>query len=503
MICIPIVGPSMSKAQEQIISSAKIADIIELRLDLIETHEPNELIEAVNLPVIVTNRSKQDGGQFKGVDEDRLQSLRDSLKAGANYVDIEVSTPRELLQPFLEESDPANIILSYHDFSHTPEDLNLLYETMCEMPGEIIKIVTYARDLDDNLKMFELIKRAKSENQKLIGLCMGNLGEISRILSPLFGGYLTFGSLEVGMESAPGQITATNLKDIYRVNAERADFKIYGLIGNPVSKSLGYLVHNRAFQEKSSPDIYVSFLIDNVENFFNSFKDFFSGLSVTMPAKEQIIPLLSRVDKTAKKIGAVNTVVKEGVDWVGYNTDCSAAISALEACTSLQSKNILIIGSGGTAKAIGFGVKEKGGQLTITYNKNKERGESLAKELGCELVHVREAGTLSIDILINCSPVGMSPNVNETPFLARDLKEGMVVFDSVYNPLETKLLREAKTAGCTVIPGIELFINQAALQFKIWTGKTAPIEIMRRATPGYGQEFPRLKEVAVPPLLRD
>ena len=488
MICIPIVGPSMSKAREQITSAVEIADVLEFRLDLIETYELNALLDASSLPVIVTNRSKLDGGQFKGEDEDRVQSLRDALKAGADYVDIEVSTPREILQPLLEESDPTQIILSYHDFSHTPEDFNPLYETMCEMPGEIIKIVTYARDLHDNLKMFELLKRAKQEKQKLIGLCMGNLGEISRILSPLFGGFLTFGSLATGQESAPGQMPAITLKDIYRVNDERADFKVYGVVGNPVSKSLGYLVHNRAFHEKDSPDIYVSFLVDNVEKFFNGFKDLFSGLSVTMPAKEQIMPLLSRVDETAKKIGAVNTVVREGDQWVGYNTDCSGAIKALEACTSLQGKNVLILGCGGTAKAIGYGVKEKGGRLTITYHGDKERGESLAKELACELVHAREAGTRPIDILINCSPVGMSPNVDETPFLARDLKQGMVVFDSVYNPMETKLLREAKTAGCTVIPGIELFINQAARQFELWTGQTAPTEIMRRATPGYRKQ---------------
>ncbi len=479
MICIPIVGPSMSKAQEQIESALEIADILELRLDLIESSNLNALLSSSTLPVIVTNRSKHDGGQFKGSDVDRLQSLRDALKAGADYVDIEVSTPREYLQPFLEESDPAKIILSYHDFSHTPEDFNPLYETMCEMPGDIVKIVTYARDLSDNLKMFELLKRAKREKQKLIGLCMGDLGEISRILSPLFGGHLTFGSLETGQESAPGQMPAKTLKDIYRVNAERSDFKIYGVIGNPVSKSLGYLVHNHAFQEKGSPDIYVSFLVDNVEKFFNSFKGFFNGLSVTMPAKEQIMPLLDRVDETAKKIGAVNTVVKEGTDWVGYNTDCSGAISALEACTSLQGKNVLILGSGGTAKAIGYGVKEKGGKLTVTYNKNKERGENLAKELDCELVHARDAGTRAIDVLINCSPVGMSPNVTESPFSARDFKEGMVVFDSVYNPLETRLLREAKSAGCMVIPGYELFINQAARQFELWTGQPAPIDSMR------------------------
>ena len=394
-------------------------------------------------------------------------------------MDIEVSTPRELLQPFLEGVDPSKIILSYHDFSHTPEDFNPLYDAMCELPGDIIKIVTYARDLHDNLKMFDLLKRAKQENKKLIGLCMGDLGEISRVLSPLFGGFLTFGSLETGQESAPGQMPAKTLKDIFRVNTARSDFKIYGVIGNPVSKSQGYLVHNKAFEEKGSSDIYVSFRVDNVEKFFHGYKDFFSGLSVTMPAKEQIIPLLDRIDDTAGKFGAVNTVVKEGSDWVGYNTDCSGAISALEACTTLQGKNILILGSGGTAKAIGYGVKEKGGRLTVTYNKNKERGESLAKELGCDLVYARDAGIRPIDVLINCSPVGMSPNVNESPFPARDFKEGMVVFDSVYNPLETRLLREAKAAGCTVIPGSELFINQAARQFELWTGQSAPIDTMR------------------------
>jgi len=479
MICVPIVGSSMPKALEQIDASEKVADILELRLDLMDSPDLDTLLKAVNKPVIVTNRSKLDGGQFKGNDEERVQALRHAMEAGASYVDIEVSTPREYLQPFLEGHDTSRIILSYHDFSHTPEDLNPLYEAMNDLPGEILKIVTYARDLGDNLKMFQLLERAKKENKKLIGLCMGDLGEISRVLSPLYGGFLTFGSLETGKESAPGQIPASVLKNIYRVNDARENFKVYGVIGNPVSKSMGYLIHNRAFREIDSPDIYVSFLVENEEKFFMAFKDFFSGLSVTMPAKENIMPLLDQIDPIAQSIGAVNTVVQEDGKWVGYNTDCSGAVSALESCTSLIDKNVLILGSGGTAKAIGYGVKEKGGKLTVTYNRNKERGESLARELGCDLVHCRDAGTRPIDILINCSPVGMSPNINETPFLARDFKDGMVVFDSVYNPLETRLLREAKAAGCTVIPGSELFINQAARQFELWTGKSAPIGAMR------------------------
>ena len=183
----------------------------------------------------------------------------------------------------------------------------------------------------------------------------------------------------------------------------------------------------------------------------------FTGLSVTMPFKEDLEPLLNRIDGMAQKIGAVNTVVKEGDDWSGYNTDCSGALQALQEQIELKGKKVLIIGAGGTAKAIGFGVVEAGAQLTVTYNRNRQRGEELAQTLNCELVSIREIGERSFDVVINCSPVGMHPNTGETPLSSRYLKEGMVVFDSVYNPPETRLIREAMKAGCTVIPGTELF----------------------------------------------
>ena len=479
MICIPIVGPSMEKALEDISAAEKLADIIELRLDLIARFDLSELIKATTLPLIATNRTKLEGGQFKGSEEERVQILRQAMQSGADYIDIETSTPKELLQSILENKGKTQVILSYHNFTNTMDDLEPLYEIMCDLPGDILKIVTYAQDISDNLKMFRLLERAKKENRKLIALCMGENGEISRVLSPLLGGLLTFGALETGKESAPGQIAANVLRNVYRADRPRENFKIYGVIGNPVSKSMGYLIHNRAFQEIGSKDIYVSFLIKNAEKFFNEFKGFFSGLSVTMPFKENIIPLLDEVDETARKIGAVNTVVKTPKGWKGSNTDCTGAIQALEKHLDLKEKNVLIIGAGGTAKAIGYGVVEKGGWLTVTYNKNKERGVQLAKELGCRLASIRDIRDHDFDVLINCSPVGMSPNVEETPFLSRNLKKGMLVFDSVYNPPETRLIREARAAGCTVVTGVELFINQAVGQFELWTGKKAPIEAMR------------------------
>ena len=481
MICVPLVGPTMQKALSDIAAAEQVADILELRLDLIENPDLPKLLQSVAKPCIVTNRTKVEGGQFKGTEEARVRVLRQAMDAGADYIDIETSTPRELLQPILESAGKTRIILSYHNFSNTLDDLDPLYEVMSELSASaVLKIVTYAQDLSDNLKMFKLLQRAAKEDRKLIGLCMGEKGEISRILSPLMGGFLTFGSLQTGKESAPGQIPAAILKNVYRVNLARPSFKIYGVIGNPIAKSMGYLIHNRAFSEIGSPDIYVPFLVDNAEKFFHDFAEWFEGLSVTMPFKEDMAPLLTRVDKGAQTIGSINTVVKEDGGWAGYNTDCIGAMQALEAHLDLTDKNVLIIGAGGTAKAIGHGVVERGGRLTLTYNRNRERAQNLAKDLNAEMISVREVGERPVDVIINCSPVGMSPHDGETPVSSRFLSEGMVVFDSVYNPPETRLIREARQAGCMVIPGVELFLNQAAAQFELWTKNSAPVAAMHQ-----------------------
>lgn len=480
MICVPIVSPSMPRALEDIVAAEPLADIIELRLDLIADADIPALLKATNKPCIVTNRTKREGGQFKGSEEERVGKLRQAVDAGAAYIDIEASTPRELLKAVLNSKGASQAILSYHNFTNTPDDLNPLYAIMTEIPADVIKIVTYAEDINDNLKMFQILNRARKDQKKLIGLCMGEKGEISRILSPLMGGFLTFGCLETGKESAPGQITAFALKHVYQVGRRRDNFKIYGVIGNPISKSMGYLIHNRAFQETASPDIYVPFLVENVEKYFRAFEPYFNGLSVTMPFKESMFPLLDDIDSTAKKIGAINTVVRVNNRWKGYNTDCVGALKALESQVDLQGRNVLIVGAGGTAKAIGHGVKERGGNLTLTYHKNRERGEKLAADLDCKLIAAHEIGACAVDVLINCSPVGMNPNVEATPVPAQYLKPGMVVLDAVYNPPQTRLLREAEKAGCKIISGVEFFIHQAAAQFELWTGAPAPADAMRK-----------------------
>jgi len=479
MICIPIVGPTQHKSLEDIAAAEPLADMIELRLDLMSDFDLGTLLSASTKPCIVTNRTKREGGQFSGSEEERIGLLKQAVAAGADYVDIETSTPKELLKPFLESDHQSKVILSYHNFTDTPEEIGHLYDLMCAMPADILKIVTYARDITDNLALFELLHRSKKDDKKLIALCMGEKGEASRILSPLLGGFLTFGSLETGKETAPGQITGATLKNIYRVCDKRNSFKIFGVIGNPVYKSMGYLIHNRAFKETGSTDIYVPFLVDNVEKFFKGFSPYFEGLSVTMPFKESIMAEMDEIEETAKKIGAVNTVVRDGKSWKGYNTDCMGALQALEKHVDLKNKNVLIVGAGGTAKAIGYGVYEKGAKITVTYNRDKEKGIRLGSELKAKVVSIQDVDKEEIDVLINCSPVGMSPNLEETPVPSRCLRKGMIVFDSVYNPIETRLIREARVSGCVTISGVELFVNQAVGQFELWTGQKAPTDIMR------------------------
>ncbi len=480
MICIPIVGPSQQQALQDLERSQNLADIIELRMDLIPDANLQELMQAAGKPVIVTYRAKMDGGQFKGTDEERVASIRQAIDLGAPYVDIETSTPGPLLKSVLENKGDSQIILSHHDFTRTDESIEKIYEIMCELPADILKIITYAQDITDNLALFQLLFRARKEERKLIAFCMGEKGEVSRILSVHFGSWLTFGSLETGKESAPGQIPARILKDVYRVNDIASDAKIFGVIGDPVNKSMGYLIHNKAFQLTGLPHVYVPFPVQNVQRFFAAFEPYLGGLSVTMPHKEEIGAVLGTVSPQAKNIGAVNTVVRENDTWAGHNTDGTGALRALKTKGDVAGKNVVIIGAGGTAKAIGHTLKDAGAKLTLTYHRNQKRGQKLADQLGARLIHIDSIASETPDILINCSPVGMTPNVKQTPCPASVLKPGMIVFDSVYNPLETRLISEAKAAGCITIPGIELFVNQAVEQFELWTGKTAPIDAMRQ-----------------------
>ncbi|MGR3293532.1 MAG: shikimate dehydrogenase, partial [Candidatus Scalindua sp.] len=462
--------------------ASKYADIVELRIDYIPELQNalsciEKALKSKTKPVIITNRPEREGGKFNGREQDRLHLLQKAIELGADYVDVEYDSIKQITR-----RNNSKIIISNHNFKETPRNLSKIYNDICQHKPDIVKVVTYANDIIDNIRIFELLQSASIPT---ISFCMGELGSISRILTGKFGGFLTFASLGKGKESAPGQLTVNELSKIYHFKDINTETKLYGIIGNPVSHSMSPAIHNAAFIEKGLNNVYVPLKIANISTFMKECRKIdFHGFSVTIPHKERVLPFLDDIDHTARKIGAINTIVNQNGKLTGYNTDCMAAVMGLECSMketndTLNNKRISIIGAGGAARAIAFGLKEKGCDITI-YNRTIERAEKLSLDVQCRFESFEERHKIDSDILINTTSIGMFPNVDQTPVPKNILKESMIVFDAVYNPIETRLLRDAKGKGCHTVNGLSMFINQAAEQFRLWTNIDPPIELMTK-----------------------
>jgi len=263
-----------------------------------------------------------------------------------------------------------------------------------------------------------------------------------------------------------------------------AQTKLYGVIGNPVQHSLSPVIHNGAFKRLGWNAVYLAFEVKNVKEALRGIRGLgLKGVSITIPFKTEVIPFLDKVEGLAKKIGAVNTIVNRGGKLIGYNTDCDGALEALEEKVRLKGKKVVLLGAGGAGRAIGFGLKERNCQL-IVANRSRDRGEALSRELKCYFIPMSslvkmKAGELQADVVINTTSLGMVPRERETPIPKKLLRKGMMVMDIVYEPLQTKLLREAKEKGCLTINGLEMFVHQGAAQFEIWTGRRPDLKQIR------------------------
>ena len=480
MLCISITEKTTERIIEAI-NSDSYGDLYEIRYDLAEKADLKRIISSVKTqkPLLITNRRKSEGGNFSGSESERISILETAIRLRADYIDIEFSSGKQAIQMLKalakKTSAKTKIILSYHNFKETPENIDEIYSKMKKENCDIIKIVTYANSINNNLKIFNLLQQKKN----LIAFCMGERGQLSRIFCNMKGSFMTYASISDGKESASGQITAKTLKDIYKIDSLNRKTKIYGLVGNPVSESKGYLIHNKCFQKLGLDNVYVNFLVDDVDDFFSGYKEFFSGLSVTMPHKQVVMKYLDDIDESAKKINAVNTIEVKNGKLIGHNTDVYGAIQSIKDKTTIKGKNCLMLGAGGVARAIAYGVLTEGGKLFVSdSDENKARG--FADEFKCKYIPISEIKKINCEVLINATPIGMFPNVDSCVIEENLLKKDMVVFDVVYNPAETKLIRMAKKKGCKVVYGLDMFIYQAVKQFELWTGKKAPIEVMRK-----------------------
>lgn len=494
-ICAVITEETVEAARAAIRRAADVADLIELRLDYLQDFDFGDLntlislIEDKPLPVIITCRSLAEGGRSHVDDRVRIRLLVEGARQTANYCDIEAA---HYQQASALSPDLSRLIVSYHNFDNTPADLDGIYDRVTDLPAAVHKIVTRANAITDTLALFNLLERARNDGKQLIAIAMGQAGVITRVLGPSRGSFLTYGSLTSGKESAEGQLTCEELIDVYRIRQLSRDTRITGIIGSPVGHSASPAMHNRAFAVLGLDAVYLPFEVQDLATFISRMVrpdtrelDWdLRGLSVTIPHKREIIPLLDEVNETAGRIGAVNTVVIDDGRLTGYNTDIQGAIEPLEKACTLRGRSCGVIGSGGAARAIVHGLVERGARVNV-FARNASAADGLSETLGVAVSPIGSLGSSDVSVVINTTPIGMhGHSEGSSPVSAASLQGRRVVYDLVYNPLDTQLLIDARAAGCQTVSGLEMLIAQAALQFELWTGSKPPINDMRNAALG-------------------
>jgi 3-dehydroquinate dehydratase/shikimate dehydrogenase len=459
------------------------AELVELRLDyIVRTVNLKRLMADKKCPSIVTCRREQDGGNWKGTEQERIVLLRSAIAEGVDYVDLE-----EDIAGNIPRFGKTKRIVSYHNFEETPENLREIHDRCCASDPDIVKIVTMAHSPRDNMRLLALIGESEKPT---VAFCMGEMGIPSRILAGKFGAPFTYASFHQERALAPGQLSYADMKDLYRYDAINVDTDVYGVIADPIGHSLSPIIHNSAFRELGIDAVYIPFRVPREEltDFMGMCRQLsIKGLSVTIPHKEDIIPLVTETDNAVDHIGAANTVVFDGFDRRAYNTDHSAAMDSISADLSrghdidhLAGRTALILGAGGAAKAVTHALQSRNTKVVVAARK-KERADQLAKQFHCEAVEWSARHKVNCDLLANCTPVGMHPHVDESPYDGSQLVRSMIVFDTVYNPEQTLLIKQAREKDCHVVTGVDMFVRQAAIQFQLFTEQEPPMDLMRQA----------------------
>ena len=431
-----------------------------------------------HVSTIATCRRVANGGKFRGSLASQLDILTKAAAAGCQFLDLELQSAAHCKRPQLERlRTRAALILSYHDFRGTKK-LEETLEKMVALPADFYKIVTTATTLHDNVVMMKFLEK-NSDRHSLIGLCMGEQGFISRVLGVRAGSAFTFAAVSEDEKTAPGQVTAQELRSTYRIEQVDPATRVYAVAGDPVAHSLSPSIMNAALRRETVNGVYVALHAKTLKDLLGCVKDIpIHGLSITMPYKEAIVSHLDNTDAHTTKIGACNTVVRaQDGKLYGFNTDAAGVVRPLQQRISLEGAKILVLGAGGAARAAVYGLKERGAEVYI-LNRTLGPAQKLARSARARLLKRADLKKLTFDVIINATSVGMG-NTKESPLNENEIK-ARYVFDMVYDPPETRLMKMAKAAGAEVIPGIEMFVQQAARQFEIWTGKPAPLDEMLR-----------------------
>ena len=428
--------------------------------------------------VLATCRRRQNHGKYNGSIEEQLALLDAAVAAGAQAVDIEIETAETAAERVGQFHGRARLVISYHNYESTPP-MDAVINRLMRMPADAYKVVTTARKPSDNLRV--LAAARAYPKQPLVVLAMGELGFPTRVLSPVYGAAYTYAAPSCNEGTAAGQVGAHPLRRLYHVEKLKKTSKVYGVIADPIRHSISPAVHNRAFQLRRIDAVYLPFLVSPayLRDFFTTAAGLpLAGFSVTIPHKQKILRYLDAVDPVARRIGAVNTVWRKGGKWRGANTDVAGVTGPLGRVLKLKNASVLMVGNGGAARGAAFALEGAGAKITMT-GRNFDRVRSLAKICGATALAKDQLAGRHFDAVVHATPLGMYPHVGGCFFEGEIPAD--VVFDLVYNPVETELLKRAKEQGKAVVPGLDMFIEQAVKQFEIWTGDSAPRAAMVRA----------------------
>jgi 3-dehydroquinate dehydratase/shikimate dehydrogenase len=485
MLCVTVARTRHKHTiQEHLDVAAQGAKLVELRLDYIaRSVELARVLKNRPTAVVVTCRRKEDGGRWEKSEEDRLMLLRQSIAMGVEYIDLEEDTAAKI-----PRYGKTKRIVSYHNFEGVPANLEEIHARLAKLDADIVKIAVQAQSFEDSARVIELMRNAKIPT---IGIAMGDYGSMTRILGTRYGAPFTFCVFNLDRRVAPGQLSYHDMKNIYRVDSITDKTKIFGVVADPVAHSYSPMLHNSAFQANELDCRYLPFRVaaNDIEPFVRwCQREGVGGLSVTIPHKQSVLPLLTQAEAAAQGIGACNTIVISGEDRIGYNTDYRAAMECIgygltklyEEPNPFEGRSALLLGSGGVSRAVGWGLAQRRVRVAIS-SRNSESAERLARELGGRAVAWEERHSVQPSILVNGTPIGMFPEMDATPFRKENLDQRTLVFDTVYNPEQTLLIRQAKSIGCPVITGLSMFVRQAAYQYRLFTGKEPPIEAMTKA----------------------
>jgi 3-dehydroquinate dehydratase / shikimate dehydrogenase len=489
-ICVSVCAETADEFNKRIQLAKPIADFIELRFDCLNSDEVEKVEFEYAENYIQTFRPKEQGGK-------RDLSLREREKfwnsgddfCGADFEEDVVENHLGWLY------NP--VICSYHDFNGVPENLNEIYERIKfgnDAVIDVIKIAVQADDITDTIPIWKLLKKAVAENQQITPIAMGESGKWTRILGLAHGAFMTYAALDSGKETAPGQVSAKDLIEVYRAKELDENTEVYGIVGGNTSYSMSPYLHNAAFKFHNLNAVFVPLQTQNLDEFIRrmvkpetrEIELNFKGFAVTIPHKQNIIKHLDALDETARRIGAVNTVKIENGKLFGYNTDAHGFIEPLlNSYGDLTDANIAVFGAGGAARACVYALKKEGASVTI-FARDLSKAKILAEEFGANYAEIpianRKSQIANVDVLVNTTPLGTKGELeNESVVLAEQLESVKLVYDLVYNPFQTRLMSEADKVHVPKIGGLAMLVAQAMEQQKIWTGRAAPMKEMSRA----------------------